>query len=131
MFRIFVLIGLLGFATLGFAAEPEVLAGSWKGNWTSSANGHTGPLNARIDVGGGDKVVVHFRGRFLKVVPFLYRSQLTVVGTDEMGTHLSGSQKLPLFGTFTTSATVKNGQFHASFQSGKDGGEFHMTRIGN
>ncbi len=131
MLRFFASICLLGFANLGLAGEPELLSGSWKGKWTSSANGHTGALNARIDNGGGDKVVVHFRGRFLKVVPFLYRSQLTVLGTDEKGTHLSGSQNLPLFGTFTTNATVKNGQFHATFQSGKDGGEFHMTRIGN
>ncbi len=131
MLRFSTLICLFCLAPLGWADGTESLAGSWKGTWTSSANGHSGPLNARIQNSGGDKVTVHFRGRFLKVVPFLYRSQLTVVGTDETGTHLSGSQKLPLFGTFTTNATVKNGQFHASFQSGKDGGEFHMTRIGD
>jgi hypothetical protein len=126
---------ILAFALMLLAVGPafsgEVLSGSWKGTWTSSANGHTGPLNARIDTGNGNTVVVHFRGRFAKIVPFVYRSQLAVVSEDEQGTHLEGSQRLPLFGTFTTQATVKDGQFLATFQSGKDSGEFRMTRTGN
>lgn len=126
---------ILAFAVLVLAGTPafsgEVLSGSWKGTWTSSANGHTGPLNARIETGNGNTVVVHFRGRFAKIVPFIYRSQLSVVSEDEQGTHLEGSQKLPLFGTFSTRATVKDGQFFATFQSGQDSGEFRMTRTGN
>ncbi len=120
------LLLLCGFSAIGRAQEP--LAGQWRGNWTSNANGHTGALNARIDQ-QGTSVVVHFRGRFAKVVPFLYKSRLEVVAVDENGTHLQGSQRLPLFGTFSTSATVKNGQFHAVFNSAKDSGTFTMTRV--
>ena len=126
---------ILAFALMLLAVGPafsgEVLSGTWKGTWTSSANGHTGPLNARIDADNGNSVVVHFRGRFAKIVPFVYRSQLSLVSEDEQGTLLEGTQKLPLFGTFTTRATVKDGQFFATFQSGKDTGEFRMTRTGN
>jgi hypothetical protein len=110
----------------GRADEP--LAGQWRGNWTSADNGHTGPLNARIDQ-QGNGVVVHFRGRFAKVVPFIYKSRLEVVAVDCNGTHLQGSQRLPLFGTFSTSATVKDGQFYAVFNSAKDSGTFMMTRV--
>lgn len=124
--RFSALILLCCLAGAGRAQEP--LAGQWRGNWTSSANGHTGPLNARIDQ-QGNSMVVHFRGRFAKVVPFLYKSRLEVVGVDQNGTHLQGSQRLPLFGTFTTNATVQNGQFHAVFQSAKDSGTFTMTRV--
>ncbi len=115
----------------GQAISGEVISGSWKGTWTSSTNGHTGPLNARIDADKGDTVVIHFRGRFARIVPFVYRSQLSIVSEDEQGIHLEGSQKLPFFGTFGTRATVKDGQFQATFQSGKDSGEFRMTRTGN
>ena len=115
---------------VGPAVADESLGGQWHGNWTSSANGHTGPLHARIVSEGGNTVVVHFRGRFAKVVPFVYRSQMTVVSVDADGTHLRGSQRLPLFGTFTTSATVRDGQFHAVFQAARDSGEFHMTQVG-
>ena len=93
------LLLLCGFSAIGRAQEP--LAGQWRGNWTSNANGHSGALNARIEQQGGS-VVVHFRGRFAKVVPFLYKSRLEVVAVDENGTHLQGSQRLPLFGTFST-----------------------------
>lgn len=124
--RFCALVLLSSMAAIGRAQEP--LAGQWRGNWTSSANGHTGPLNARIDQ-QGTSVVVHFRGRFARVVPFLYKSRLEVVAVDQNGTHLQGSQRLPLFGTFTTSATVKNGQFYAVFNSAKDSGTFTMTRV--
>ncbi len=124
--RFCALVLLSSLAAVGRAQEP--LAGQWRGNWTSSANGHTGPLNARIDQ-QGTSVVVHFRGRFAKVVPFLYKSRLEVVGVDQNGSHLQGSQRLPLFGTFTTSATVQNGQFYAVFNSAKDSGTFTMTRV--
>lgn len=124
--RFCALVLLSSMAAIGRAQEP--LAGQWRGNWTSSANGHTGPLNARIDQ-QGTSVVVHFRGRFARVVPFLYKSSLEVVAVDQNGTHLQGSQRLPLFGTFTTSATVKNGQFYAVFNSAKDSGTFTMTRV--
>ncbi|MFM8931127.1 MAG: hypothetical protein ACKOS8_04520 [Gemmataceae bacterium] len=120
------LLVLCSFSAIGRAQEP--LAGQWRGNWTSGANGHTGPLNARIEQQGGS-VVVHFRGRFAKVVPFLYKSRLEVVAVDGNGTHLQGSQRLPLFGTFSTSATVKDGQFYAVFNSAKDNGTFTMTRV--
>lgn len=128
MFKRFVVLGVLaGFC--GFASAQEPLAGQWRGNWTSGANGHTGPLNARIDQ-AGDNVTVVFRGRFAKVVPFRYKSHLTVVGVDENGTHLYGSQRLPLFGNFNTNATVQNGQFNAVFSSARDSGTFNMTRVG-
>lgn len=130
MSRIILVFALMVLAG-GQAFSGEILTGTWKGTWTSSANGHTGPLNARIEAGNGNSVVVHFRGRFAKIVPFIYRSQLSVVSEDEQGTHLEGSQRLPLFGTFSTNATVKDGQFTATFQSGKDTGEFRMTRTGN
>lgn len=129
MLKRFVALALL--ASVGsLAVAQEPLAGQWRGNWTSGANGHTGPLNARIDQ-SGDSVTVVFRGRFAKVVPFRYKSHLNVVGVDANGTHLQGSQRLPLFGTFTTNATVQNGQFNAVFNSARDSGTFNMTRVGN
>jgi len=117
------------FGVLEIQAAGPVAAGSWSGNWVSSANGHKGPLNARMERVGADTVLIHFRGRFAKVIPFAYTARLQVVAESGDRLQLAGSQKLPLFGTFSTQGAIDGNQFHASFQSGRDSGEFHMRRV--
>lgn len=113
------------FPTLAPAADP--LAGRWSGYWQSDANGHRGPLRAVVtpSPSGYD---VRFSGRFAKVVPFVYRQHLDVVGVSGDATLLSATRRIPLFGTFTTDAAVTPGSFDATFRSGKDSGRFVLSR---
>jgi hypothetical protein len=107
------------------AADP--LAGRWSGYWQSDANGHRGPLRASVtpSPAGYD---VRFSGRFARVIPFVYRQHLDVVGTDGDATLLSATRRIPLFGTFTTDAAVTPTSFDATFRSGKDSGRFVLSR---
>lgn len=126
--RIGLVAATVFFATVSLQAGQPGPSGNWSGNWVSGANGHKGPLNARVERTSPDTVTVHFRGRFAKIVPFRYTSQLQVISESADRTELAGSQKLPFFGNFSTRATIEGDQLNASFQSARDSGEFHLRK---
>jgi hypothetical protein len=108
-------------------AEPD-LNGHWSGCWVSDSDGHHGPLQARFCRIDDCRYEVHFQGRFKKVIPFRFKATLNVVGRDGDKVILSGSQHLPVFGTFEYTATASDREFHADFTSKKDYGRFELTR---
>jgi hypothetical protein len=126
MYRtILLLVTVLFLPAVGSAADP--LSGRWSGYWQSDANGHRGPLKATVSPSpsGYD---VRFTGRFAKVIPFVYRSHLDVVGTSGDTMFLAAERRIPFFGTFRTDATVSPTSFDATFRSGKDSGRFVLSR---
>lgn len=104
------------------------LNGSWSGSWKSRCSGHKGPLKATFCQVDCRNYEVHFRGRFCKLLPFCYTVTLQVTGCEDGKVYLSGSHKLPLFGTFTFSAWATDTQFCAGYRAKDDAGQFVMTR---
>jgi hypothetical protein len=51
-----------------------------------------------------------------------------VVGTDGETVYLSGSKRLPGFGSYEYSANATSRDFHATYQSRKDRGAFILRR---
>jgi len=114
-----------------FTQEKEIktnLSGNWSGNWFSDGSGHKGPMKANFKSLGDDTYEVVFTGRFLKVIPFRYKVNLSVTGKDGEKLILTGNQKLISFGTFEYNALADNGSFIATYSSKKDNGRFELNR---
>lgn len=109
------------------AGAVDPMSGRWSGYWVSNTNGHRGPLRATVTPTGGG-YDVRFSGRFAKVIPFTYRTQMSVVGVAGETTVLAAERRLPLFGMFRTEAVVTPTTFDATFRSGKDSGRFVLGR---
>lgn len=108
------------------------LSGSWSGTWESCTTGHAGPLRAEFTRCGATHYRVDFRGRFFRILPFRYSVTLDVVEDCGDRLVLAGSSFLGrLFGTFTYRATADDCRFTADYRSGKDSGEFRLTRVGS
>jgi hypothetical protein len=118
-----VVFALLGPA-LASAADP--FSGRWVGQW-SSDGGHRGPLRATLTPTPTGYTAT-FAGRFAGVVPFVYRTPLSVVGGSGDAVFLAAERRLPLFGTFRTNAVVTPSAFDATFRSARDSGRFTLTR---
>jgi hypothetical protein len=121
------LLALVAFSSTA-AAQPPDLAGRWSGHWVSETNGHTGPLHARFRQIDDDTYRVSFRGRFAKVLPFLYTTKLDVVAAGDGVIVLGASERLPLLGTYSTTATATATDFDAAFTSRSDSGRFILSR---
>lgn len=128
MLRTFSTLALLLLASATASAQPPDLSGRWSGRWVSETNGHTGPLNARFRQIDADTYRVAFRGRFAKVIPFWYTTRLDAVATGDGVVVLAASQRLPLVGTYSTTATATATHFDAAFTSRKDAGRFILSR---
>lgn len=107
------------------------LGGRWSGTWSSSHNGHNGPMNATFERIDSQHYQVQFNGRFWKLIPFKYTAVLTVTGVDAHGrVLLAGSHRLgPVLGTFSYNAWATDTQFVAGYCSEKDHGQFSLTRV--
>jgi hypothetical protein len=117
------------FLLLAFADCPPDLSGDWPcGRWHSDSNDHQGPLRATFTRINDTRYRVVFRGRFALIVPFRYAVTLDVVGHSGDAVLLSGSSRLPLFGTFHYSAEATRCEFRATFQSRNDHGTFELRR---
>lgn len=104
-------------------------SGCWSGSWLSCKSGHHGVLRATLTPCGDHAYRAEFRGRFFKIMPFRYTVTLQVVGVDQDGVHLAGSQSLGrLFGTFHYRATITDCRFEATYRSCKDWGKFSLGR---
>ncbi|MFO0803029.1 MAG: hypothetical protein U0791_07900 [Gemmataceae bacterium] len=110
------------------SAQQPNLSGRWSGHWESQTTGHTGPLNGRFKQVDDTHYKVVFTGRFFKVIPFRYSQKLEVVGGDGENVLLSGSSRLPGFGTYEYSANATSRDFHATYQSRRDRGAFILRR---
>jgi hypothetical protein len=126
------LLALAGLIVVPGHAAPSGsvnLTGEWTGYWESETTGHTGPMRARFDRVDACHYDVLFCGRFCKVLPFLYATQLNVTGHGGGCVYLGGSHRLgPLFGTFRYSAWGSHTRFVASYSADNDRGRFVLTR---
>lgn len=105
------------------------LEGRWSGYWESDETGHTGPLRARVEKIDSFHYRVVFCGRFWKVVPFRYGSELAVTGKGHGVVCLGGSERLgPIMGDFSYNARATNNQIVLCYKSRKDHGRFVMCR---
>lgn len=106
------------------------LSGTWTGTWQSCVNGHHGPMNATFCRRCDGHYDVAFNGRFWKLIPFRYKTTLTVTGYGTNGkVYLSGSHHLgPVLGTFSYNAWADGGQFVSGYCARKDNGQFVMSR---
>lgn len=109
------------------AIVPD-LSGTWSGSWESYQSGHDGPMTATFSQIGEGCYEVRFKGRFWGVLPFKYNVTLSVTEVREGVVYLSGSQRLPLFGTFSYSAQATETCFSASYCAKKDHGAFTLSR---
>lgn len=121
-FRI-VLTAIFAFALFSVCAADSPV-GTWKGRWSSATTGHSGPLRARIWADGTGGYQARFSGRFALVVPFTYKANLVPDGYG----NLVSSRRMPIVGTYRTSAQVFGNQFRASYSGGRERGQFRMSR---
>lgn len=105
------------------------LSGCWSGTWQSCTTGHKGPLFAEFVPCGPAQYEVHFRGRFLKIMPFKYSVVMAAEERDGV-VYLSGSKYLGrMVGTFSFSAAATETCFNANYSSCKgDTGKFQLSR---
>ncbi len=107
-------------------AHAENPSGVWRGQWTSQSSGHRGALGAKIRPAGPDHYKATFYGRFAVVIPFFYRTTLDrIPGTTDM---YYSAKKMPLLGTYETTARISGSHFRADFVGKKDRGVFEMRR---
>lgn len=105
------------------------LEGVWSGSWNSEISDHRGPLKARFNVLGEDKVEARFSGRFFKIVPFRFVVTLDVVSTKDGVTTLKGKQDLGrALGVYHYNATYEDDRFVAKYHTDKDKGVFKVTK---
>ena len=123
---------LLSFAILAslslptFAGEPT---GRWKGRWSSSSTGHSGPMRARITPTESGTYNAVFAGRFAGVIPFVYRAEM-VPTQSWNGTVYVTEKKLPLLGSYRMQSIVPGSSLNANWSAVGDTGQVHMHRIG-
>ncbi|WP_437224147.1 hypothetical protein SH661x_003506 [Planctomicrobium sp. SH661] len=105
------------------------LNGEWSGSWTSCGTGHKGPLRATFCQVDACHYEVRFKGRFCKVIPFHYKTILTVTATEDGRVWLRGSERLGLLlGTFSMNGWATSNQFVSSYTSKDDQGQFSLRR---
>lgn len=123
--RIFVACALLGVCSLASAGE---LSGKWAGMWEDDGSGHAGPLKAHISRNCDGSYHCRFHGRFMKIIPFCYKTDLNVVCEDECTTHMQGTSRIPIFGDFHYNAVATDCNFVLNFCSKRYSGKFTLDR---
>jgi len=105
------------------------LSGTWTGQWGSQSTGHEGPMTATFCRLNNSQYSVTFTGKFCALIPFRYKAVLAAQQNADGSVSLSGSKNLGLlFGTFRFQGTASGNQFHATYRSKSDCGNFRMTR---
>jgi hypothetical protein len=109
------------------ASDP---VGVWRGEWTSNSTGHRGPMRVVIREQNDGRYQARFSGRFLVVIPFMYRATL-VPSSDPYGNViLDANKRLGLgMGSYTMRTTVVGNQLQGSFSAARDRGSVTMCRV--
>lgn len=110
-----------------WATDPT---GVWRGEWRSGSTGHRGPMSVVIRPAGNGSYQGKFHGRFLGVIPFVYRADLHAYSDANGNTVLHASKPLgPLLGNYTMSTVVTGSDLRGSFQAAGDRGSIRMRRV--
>jgi hypothetical protein len=120
MQRILLSLALVFCLTATSFAESRV----YRGSWQSQSTGHSGAM--RITPQGDGSYSAVLAGRFAKVIPFVYRSELHPTAN---GTYQSNKQLGPILGEYRMQATINGSYFNAAFQAAGDQGSFTMKRV--
>jgi hypothetical protein len=105
------------------------VSGRWPcGSWRSYCTGHHGRLHGVLDRNCCGDYDARFTGTFAKIVPFLYRVTLNVVGCNDGIVYFRGSKRLPLLGTFCYDGYATCCNFQFVYTTKKDRGIFQMSR---
>jgi hypothetical protein len=110
------------------AAEPADLSGRWHGDWLSCQTGHHGRLSARFCKISDTCYRVYFTGTFWAVIPFRFTVNLAASEQPDGTVVLSGSPRLPFFGTFDFAAIATDYDFRATYSTTRDRGRFTLRR---
>jgi hypothetical protein len=119
---------LASWPTSARAAEPADLSGRWHGAWLSCQTGHHGHLSARFCKVNDTCYRVHFTGSFWVVIPFRFTVNLAASERPDGTVVLSGSPRLPFFGTFDFVAVATDQDFQATYSTARDHGQFTLHR---
>jgi hypothetical protein len=124
--RTVLVLGLLMSAPA--AAFAQDLTGCWHGTWNDCKSGHSGPLRAMVSKCDDRHYHAVFTGRFFKVIPFRFETDLEVTGQADDKVLLSGESRLGMFGTFRYSAVATSANFTANYSSRRYEGQFLLSR---
>lgn len=123
--RTLVAIAALALTSLASAGD---LSGRWAGMWEDNGSGHAGPLKAKITRNCDGSYHCCFHGRFMKIIPFCYKTDLEVVCEDGCSTQMQGTSRIPIFGDFHYNAVATDCEFVLKFCSKRYSGTFTMDR---
>jgi hypothetical protein len=119
---------LAGWASAARAEEPVDLSGKWRGEWVSCQTGHCGRLSARFCTIDDTCYRVQFAGTFWVAVPFRFTVNLAAAPQADGTVVLTGSPRLPFFGTFQFAAVATERDFQATYSTARDNGRFTLHR---
>lgn len=109
------------------------MVGRWQGTWKSDANGHTDELRCIITATGTDQFNAHYHARYRRGL-FRFRFQYAVpLVAKPSGDRwsFSGSADLGWLagGIYRYEGVVSSNQFHSTYDSRYDRGQFYMQRV--
>jgi hypothetical protein len=105
------------------------LAGRWDGFWMSDRNGHNGRLRCIITPGGTMSYDARFHAKYWKILTFGYTVPLQAERSNEVF-RFQGEADLGKLagGVYRYEGTVSGTNFHSSYRSRYDYGNFRMNR---
>jgi hypothetical protein len=121
----FALSMLLVLASFCHAENP---IGRWQGDWSSITTNHRGPMKADIRSNGDGTYSARFAGRFLVVLPFVYRVDL-VPSCENPSIFVANKSLGPLLGSYAMQTSFWQQTMNGRFQAAGDYGVVNMRRI--
>jgi len=108
---------------------PDSIEGCWEGHWLSAANGHSGKLRCLVTQPADGPYEARFHATYLKVLKFSYTVPLAVTRSNEVW-HLRGEADLGSMagGIYHYEGTTTTTNYHSTYRSKYDHGDFEMTR---
>jgi hypothetical protein len=122
---VFALSILFVLASFCHAENP---VGRWQGEWSSISTSHRGPMKADIRSNGDGTYSARFAGRFLVVLPFIYRVDL-VPSPYDPSSFVASKRLGPLLGSYTMQISFGPQTMNGRFQAAGDYGAVNMRRV--
>ena len=120
-----------GWSAAKTATATDAISGAWIGRWHSETNGHSGGLRCVAARRDADAWHFRYRASWAKILCAGFSMDAAVKPDKRGGYAVSGSKDLgKMFGgLFTSSGTIKDGSFHARYESKFDRGTMEMRRM--
>lgn len=113
------------------AAEGDI-TGKWEGNWRSDQSGNSGGLRCVISRIDRKTFRAHFDATYAGALHFAYVANLTGKSAEDGYTYFEGDANLGMLagGKYQYSGRADENEFHSTYRSESDRGQFSMTRPG-